>query len=241
MGRSDRTPAQIPENRKVRRKREWEDTRRPAWVMWVSVLCLVALAVTVVVLSNSDRMSKPQAINGDSLGPDNRETLPEYLERAQASLDDMGDYGDGARWALVTPGQPADPGALSMMVSDQPDLRVSTLLTGNLQWPLPEPAAGHRREDVFASARELIAVNAGLEVGDPAIDTLGVVVHGTPDELTALAGRGDVLSVEALPPDAVFGRIGLRPVTAEARGNPEAPAAGGPEDAPELAPEDVPE
>lgn len=231
-----RSSEQIKPNRKVRRKREWEDTRRPAWVMWVSLACLLALLVTVLALTGSDRMSKPQAINGDALGPDNRESVVEYVERARETLEPGVDGTDGtgsadgteARWALVTPVAPAGTEALSEIMSDQSDLRVSTLLSGGSQWALPEPAAGHRREDVFAEARELIAANAGTEIDDPSLDVLGVVVHGTPDQLRALAERGDVLAVEALPPDAVFGRFGLRPVAPGTDEDPDAPAAGDP-------------
>ncbi|HIW92310.1 MAG TPA: hypothetical protein H9870_11695 [Candidatus Corynebacterium avicola] len=219
-----RSPEKIAPNRRVRRKREWAETRRPAWVMWLSVACLVALAVGVLALSNSERMSKPQAINGDSLGPENDESVVDYVNRARETLDGAdGTDASDPRWALVTPMQPAGTGALTGILSDQADLRVSTLLSGNTQWSLPEPASGHRREDVFAEARELMAANAGTGVDDPALDVLGVLVHGTPEQLRSLNDRPDVLTVEALPPDAVYGRIGLRPVSADPA-DPDAPA-----------------
>jgi hypothetical protein len=58
----------------------------------------------------------------------------------------------------------------------------------------------------------------GPPVDDPALDVLGVVVHATPADLTTLAQTPGVLAVEAAPQDAVFGRIGFRPVAP-----PEAP------------------
>ncbi|WP_420100015.1 hypothetical protein [Corynebacterium sp.] len=216
-----RPSRRIAPDRKVRRRREWEDTRRPAWVMWLSVACLVCLAVTVIALAGSERMSRPQAINGDALGPDNSETLDGYLDRAAASVQDaVDDTGDGqgaGRWALVTPVAPSGPDALAEIFGGMSDLRVSTLLFGNSRWEIPEPADGHRRADVFTTARDQVAVSAGTAQDDPALDALGVLVHGTPDDLADLADRPGVLAVEALPADAAYGRFGVRPVTVEER------------------------
>lgn len=212
-----RTSRKIAPDRKVRRRREWEDTRRPAWVMWLSVLCLVALAGTVIALAGSDRMSQPQAINGDMLGPDNSETLDEYVTRAGTTWQDTADTSEEARWALVTPVEPAGTQELTEIFSGMSGMRVSTLLYANSRWEIAEPADGHRREDVFAGARDQVAANAGAGEDDPALDVLGVLVHATPDGLAALDDREDVLAVEALPPDASYGRFGLRPVTAEER------------------------
>lgn len=210
-----RPSRRIAPNRKVRRRREWEDTRRPAWVMWLSVVCLVCLAVTVIALASSERMSRPQAINGDVLGPDNSETVDEYLTRAAESVQDAEptEPADAARWALMSPADPADPDELAEILSGMSALRVSTLLSAESRWEIPEPADGHRRADVFAATREQVAASAGVGLDDPSLDVLGVLVHGTPAELRELSGRPGVLAVEALPPDAAYGRFGLRPVT----------------------------
>ncbi|MGP9725073.1 hypothetical protein ACT3SZ_13765 [Corynebacterium sp. AOP40-9SA-29] len=217
-----RASRQIAPDRKVRRRREWEDTRRPAWVMWLSVLCLVALAGTVIALAGSDRMSRPQAINGDMLGPDNSETLDEYVTRAGTTLRDTSDE---ARWALVTPAEPAGTQELTEIFSGMSGMRVSTLLYANSRWEIAEPADGHRRADVFAAARDQVAANAGAGEDDPALDVLGVLVHATPDDLATLDDREDVLAVEALPPDASYGRFGLRAVTADERDQAQEQAA----------------
>lgn len=210
-----RPSRRIAPDRKARRRREWEDTRRPAWVMWLSVVCLVCLAVTVIALASSERMSRPQAINGDVLGPDNSETVDEYLTRAAESVQDAesAEPADAARWALVSPVEPADPDELAEIFSGMSALRVSTLLSAESRWEIPEPADGHRREDVFAATREQVAASAGVGLDDPTLDVLGVLVHGTPAELQELSDRPGVLAVEALPPDAAYGRFGLRPVT----------------------------
>lgn len=217
-GVGPRPSRRIAPDRTVRRRREWQDTRRPAWVMWLSVVCLVGLVVTVVALAGSDRMSRPQAVNGDMLGPDNSETVDEYLVRAAASVQEAQETqdaqdADAPRWALVTPVTPAGPGELAEIFSGMPDLRVSTLMAGESRWQVPEPADGHRREDVFEASREQVASSAGVGLDDPSLDVLGVLVHATPADLRTLADRPGVLAVEALPPDAAYGRFGLRPVT----------------------------
>lgn len=208
-----RSAQTIDPDRKVRRRREWEDTRRPAWVMWLSVACLVGLAATVIALAGSDRMSTPQAINGDVLGPDNDEPLEDYVRRAGESLDGM--TGEDERWALVTPQVPAGPEMLADIFRGQAELRVSTLLAGGLQWPVPEPADGFRRADVFDTARGQMAQNAGTGTDDDSLNVLGVLVHGAPEHLRTVDDSPDVLAVEVLPPDAAHGRFGLRPVTPE--------------------------
>lgn len=209
MGRF-RSAEQIPADKRTRRRLEWEDTRRPAWVMWLSVACLIALLVTVIALSNSDRMSQATAINGDVLGPETGESTGDYLARAGEAL--AATTGDAPRWALVSPDGPADVAALTAVFTDQPALRVSTLLAGGVQWALPEPSLGHRREDVFAQARHRVAGSAGIPDTDKALGITGVIVHGTPAELHSLASTPGVRAVEPLPADAVYGRFGMRPL-----------------------------
>lgn len=209
MGRF-RSAEQIPADKRTRRRLEWEDTRRPAWVMWLSVACLITLVVTVIALSNSDRMSQATAINGDVLGPETGESTGDYLARAGEAL--AATTGDAPRWALVSPDGPADVAALTAVFTDQPALRVSTLLAGGVQWALPEPSLGHRREDVFAQARHRVAGSAGIPDTDKALGITGVIVHGTPAELHSLASTPGVRAVEPLPVDAVYGRFGMRPL-----------------------------
>ncbi|MDH2455929.1 hypothetical protein QDW14_05485 [Corynebacterium bovis] len=209
MDPRQRTPRTVARDRRRERALDWEATRRPAWVMWLSVACVVLLLVAVVALANSDRRAKPTAVNGDVLGPD-RETVAEYTRRARGELDAM--TGDEARWALVTPATAQGPDGLAQLFGDLADVRVSTLLVGpNARETLPEPARGARRIDVFTAARDTLAVEAGTEPTDPALDAEGVLVHARPDALREIARRG-VRAVEPLPPDAVYGRFALRSV-----------------------------
>lgn len=205
-----RSAEAIPADNRMRRKLEWEDTRRPAWVMWLSVLCLLVLVVSVFALANSVRMSRPMAINGDTLGPETSESVDDYVRRAAASIADASD--DQPRWAMVSPDAPADVPTLSAIFADHPALRVSTLLAGGAQWPVPEPAIGHRREDVFAAVRDRILATSLFPGGAEDIGITGIIVRGTPEELAAVADTPGVKAVEALPPDAVYGRFGMRPM-----------------------------
>lgn len=219
----------IPADRRTRRRLEWQDTRRPAWVMWLSVACVVALVVTVIALSNSDRMSRPTAVNGDALGPETGESLDVYAGRAAATLEPGADTGSGdaARWALVTPGRPLDTAGLTALFAPTAavsDLRVSTLLVGGVQWAVPEPATGRRREDVFAAVRAQAAVSAGVPVTDASLSVTGVLVHAPAPVLRDLSDAPGVRMVEALPPDAVYGRFGVRPAFPAPEGEPPAPA-----------------
>lgn len=234
-----RSAEKIPADRRTRRRLEWEDTRRPAWVMWLSVVCLVALAAAVVALANTDRMSRPTAVNGDVLGPQNGETVDSYIVRAGQTLAEDGD--GRPRWALVSPESPADVAALTALFTGDPELRVSTLLSGGVQWPVPEPSVGHRREDVFTAVRHRVALSAGIPDNDEAMRITGIVVRGTTGQLRTLASAPGVRAVEALPGDAVYGRFGMRPLddTAPqpaATQVPEAPEAATPEAPAETSP-----
>lgn len=220
-----RLPAaeKIPADRRTRRRLEWQDTRRPAWVMWLSVLCVLALVVTVIALSNSDRMSRPTAVNGDSLGPETGESLDDYATRAAATLAGT----DAARWALVTPDAPVDTAGLTALFlpsAGVDDLRVSTLLVGGVQWAVPEPAVGRRREDVFTAVRDRAAVSAGVPATDVSLSVAGVLVHAPTAVLRDLASTPGVRAVEALPADAVYGRFAVRPAYSTPQAAPAAPA-----------------
>lgn len=205
---SARQSQQVAADKKRSRQLDWEDTRRPAWVAWLSVLCLIALLVSILALSSSDRVSKPQNINGDQLGPFDVATSQEYFADSEQKLEQA--QGDQPRWALVTPRAPMAPSKLARSVSD-PDLRVSTLLVGPVQWVIPEPASGLRRADVLRGAAEQMAEGAGVKPSDIKVE--GVLVRGTPEQLRAVAEDSAIAAVEPADAGAVYGRIGIRPVS----------------------------
>ena len=96
---STRSPQVIKRNKKRVRQLEWEDTRRPAWVAWIGALCLIVIVVSLILLTFSDRVSKPMAVNGDQLGPFELQGQ-QYMDYAAEELATM--EGDESRWALVS-------------------------------------------------------------------------------------------------------------------------------------------
>ena len=208
-----RLSQQVPVDKKRSRELDWEDTRRPAWVAWLAGLCLLVLFIGILGLSASDRVSAPQNINGDQLGPFDTASNQEYFQQAEQSLRDM--QGEQARWALVTPKDEANPVELTEPLRD-PELRVSTLLVGPVQWVLPEPAKGLQRKDVLQQATRSMAAGAGLRESD--IKAEGVLVYGTPEQLRKIAEQPKIAAVEPAAADAVYGRMGVRPVSADSPG-----------------------
>ncbi len=202
-----RSPQVVKPNRARQRELDWEDTRQPAWVAWLGGVCAVALLVGIMVMAESDRTSKPMHINGDQLGPFYMSDQA-YEEHSRTLLDEAD--GDEPRWALVSPAEVMVPKDFAK-VFDIPHaerVRVSTLLIGPVvQRPIPEPAAGLRREDVFTIATE------GLEGENVAIN--GALVYAAPAELKAIAENPKVMAVEPAPVDAAYGRMGIRAVTHE--------------------------
>lgn len=171
----------------------------------VAIVSLCALILAVVVMSADDRVSKPMAINGDSLGLDSGETIEQYQGRAQESLDSATDEA----FALITFTTPVGPeGAASIL---EPVTRVNAIiLGGSVPRAIPEPTGTETRGDVFA--RSLAHINATMDGRAPMLID-AVVAFDSGPHLRAVAQQGDVLSVEVLPPDAVWGRFGVRPVT----------------------------
>ena len=204
---ASRSPQVVKPNRARQRELDWEDTRRPAWVAWLGGICAVALLVGIMVMAQSDRTSKPMHINGDQLGPFYMSDQA-YEEHSRQLLDEA--EGNEPRCALVSPTTAMVPKDFAEVfdIPHSDRVRVSTLLIGPVvQRPIPEPAAGLRREDVFTIATE------GLEGEDVAIN--GALVYAAPAELKAIAEDPKVMAVEPAPVDAAYGRMGIRAVTHE--------------------------
>ena len=199
-----RSPQVIRKNKKRVRQLEWQDTRRPAWVAWVSGLCLIIIVVSLILLSFSDRVSKPMNINGDQLGPIDVQGQ-QYEDAARAELAGM--TGEQPRWALMSTQSPWTMPELAEVLRNF-DGRVSTLYFGpGSQWEIPEPSTGHTRLDTLMDAAELWAKRAQSPVED--ITVSSVLVFGTPAQLQDLGSRA---VVEPAPVGATYGRIGIRPV-----------------------------
>lgn len=187
----------------------------------------VGLLVTVfiIMMVRPDTTSSTMAINGDTLGPED-ETMSQYQQRSDATLqsetaesgkadngsDSTGHQkssGRGAKdskhWALVTFNPPTTP-AKAAEALDGSNVRVGSVLVGpGVVSGIPNPTPGYPLEKLFSDQ-----VQWANELEDtPNDDEIpGVIVYGTLDQLRAI--RTKTFAVEALPSDAVWGRIGVR-------------------------------
>lgn len=189
----------------------------------LSAVCVIALVAVMVVLSTSDRMSKPQNINGDFLGPESWESLTAYSARADESLDlisretsqsesDEPSRKDPKFWALVTFHEPLDYSRAAKSVDGLAQLRVASMILGSMVTrDLPEPGKAANRERLMHDEVELVAASAGLATDDPKLLINGLIVYGDATTLKQTRQRPDIAAVEALPSDAVRGRFGVRP------------------------------
>ena len=186
----------------------------------IAILCVLGLAVTLVLMSGSDRVSGPMNVNGDFAGPENGESVADYAARASESLRTPPPLADGSaaeegaeHWALLTFDPPADADAAAAAVDGIEGLRVSTLYVGPMaSRPVAEPTAGQSRADVIRAELDLIARAAGPVVGGGEHGITGLLVRAPIEQLRAIEGRPGVAAVEALAADAVYGRFGVRPL-----------------------------
>lgn len=180
----------------------------------LSLLCVIGLAMTLLLLAGSDRVSRPPGTMGDFLGPESGESVADYRARAEGTLDSLADDGaeaQAAHWALVTFDPPADVATAAAAVEGFDSMRVATVLVGPVaSRDMPEPVAGQRRYDVIerAVASAGRSAGAGDSADGPRVN--GLVVRGTLGQLRVVRGRPGVAVVEALPADAVRGRFGVR-------------------------------
>lgn len=180
------------------------------WRKVIAVVCGVALIAVVLVLTQSDRTAKPMNINGDTLGQDSGEELPRYVARAEDSL--AAAPGDQPAFGMITFEEPLAPDAAEAALTDLARVNAMVMLSASAI-SIPEPVAGETRKDVFN--RQLDRIDHGLAgIGNITAprEINGVVARDDGDAFRSVAGNPDVLAVEVLPPDASWGRIGVRPV-----------------------------
>lgn len=183
------------------------------WRKIIAVVAILALIMVVLVLSQDDRTSRPMDPNGDLLGQDSSENLEQYLVRAEESL--AAAPAEETAFALTTFTEPADPETAAAALAGVTRVSAMMLLSA-APISLPEPVAGMDRADVF---------NLHLDRVDHSLSGIGevrapreinsVVVWDTGESLRDLAETPEVLAVEVLPPDASWGRFGVRPVDVE--------------------------
>lgn len=193
----------------------------------IAALVAVGLLVTVfiIMMVRPDTTSSTMAINGDTLGPED-ETMAQYQQRSDATLQsetaesDKANNGsdstghqtssgrgakDSKHWALVTFNPPTTP-AKATEALEGSNVRVGSVLVGpGVVSGIPNPTPGYPLEKLFSDQ-----VEWANELEDTSNDDEipGVIVYGTLDQLRAI--RKKTFAVEALPSDAVWGRIGVR-------------------------------
>ncbi|MEJ5920605.1 MULTISPECIES: hypothetical protein [unclassified Corynebacterium] len=190
----------------------------------IAFLCVIGMAILFVYLSNSDRMSKPQNINGDMLGPEVTESAPAYVKRAddslnnrekeEAELRDPGAAGVHPKyWALVSFDTPGTTRTAAASVKGIEDLRVASMVVGPMMTrDLPEPVGKEQRLDVLNREMEIVYESSGLAKDDPNVTVNGLIVHADLATLRDIRDNKGVSAVEALPADAARGRFGIRPM-----------------------------
>lgn len=180
----------------------------------VAVIAVVALAALLIVAVFDDRTAKPMPPNGDMLGMDAGESFDDYRQRAADSL--AAAPADEEAFALVTFTDPLSPVEAEETL-EPVERRVNAMIIElAAPFPLPEPIEGETRADVFQ--RELDRIGHSLSgIGNvPTPEHLdAVIVWDTGEVLRGVAADEDVATVEALPPDAAWGRFGVRPVDVE--------------------------
>ena len=192
----------------------------------LSLVSVLTLIVLLVIASGSTRVSQPQHLNGDALGPEYGEDLAAYAQRADETLaraTEADAAGTGAHmWAMVTFAQPLDVSGTVAAVTDVLQLRVSGLIIGvNYVRDIPEPTTDSTLSDLVAAEVELVAAAAGVPLTDDQVKVGGLIVYGDVTALKQLRQRPEIAAVEALPADAVHGRFGIKPFVVEAAPAPE--------------------
>lgn len=133
----------------------------------------------------------------DQFGPDSGESIDSYVARTPFTKP------AGTTWAMVTFAEPVPFGEAAQFVDSFSPERVNQLVFADrAPATVPEPSVSASREQLFALYGGLAQAQA----------VSGFVVRATPESLVAMNADPRVFHVEALPPDATWGFIGVRPV-----------------------------
>ncbi|NEW29461.1 hypothetical protein GV790_22685 [Nocardia cyriacigeorgica] len=197
-----------------------------------------AAGVVVVVLVAVGAMQPPRSegVSTDRLGPQQGESVAEYLARARDSLSGT----DAAeRWALVSFTEYQTPQRLPALAAG---LRI-----GRVLYQVPLPRVQTQLVTVQVPATEVVVLRSAEDAAWQLLDNLrssravdertekivtvsvarlragcacavGLVVRGTPEQLRNLATHNGIRAVEALPADAVAGAFAIVPLLPDATG-----------------------
>ncbi|MEJ5997087.1 hypothetical protein [Corynebacterium sp. H130] len=151
--------------------------------------CLVIAGA--LVWASFDHSEVAPRVRGDQVGMEAGESFATYRDRAAASVADS----SGTSFALVTLSVSGDVSAL-----DQLDVKrvCAAVSLNHAPVPLPEPVGVDKRSDVIHRWTDAAVTS--------------VVVYDDAEALQALSTAPGIAAVEVLPPDAIWGRFGIRPV-----------------------------
>ena len=169
-----------------------------SWLLVGGIVLVLVLAAAIALDA-----PKPEPIAGDRLGPEAGESTSDYAARAAATLDAGPDE---PRWALVSLDAPI---TVEQALATADGVRISQIL---FRAPNPDGML------VFLSVpdnAEAVRRAPGLAAQtDPAITAdcacvAALLVRADLPALREVATRPGVTAVEALPPDAVYGRFAI--------------------------------
>lgn len=217
------TGSRKPQSREQRAKNSGDGSISPVMAL-LSGICVVMLVIVLAIASTSDRVSKPQNLNGDVLGPEPWEAVDQYVVRADESLESMQNESDRLKhgqpvvedpkfWAMVTFGRLLDAKEAAQVYEQEPTLRVSTAIIGGVSTRfLPQPSKSASEQDLLEDQLDLAAAYADVPIDDERLGINGFLVYGDAETLMDVKKLPDVKAVEVLPSDAARGRFGIRPV-----------------------------
>ncbi|MGG7102717.1 hypothetical protein [Rhodococcus sp. 24CO] len=192
-----------------------------------SALAGIAVVALVVGAGLLNPVPTPP-VGTDSLGPDSSELVSDYLDRARESLDAV----EESAWALASF---AAPMIADDVIAATPGVRVSEVLfrvpLDRVQTPMvviavPDNNDAIRRAPVAAATRlaamsgvderqKRVAEVSSRQLAQGCACAIGAVVHGSAQELAALAGSPSIRALEALPEDGTPWRAAVRPLLPE--------------------------
>lgn len=189
----------------------------------ISAVSIILLVVLFALASTSDRVSKPQNLNGDSLGPESWESFDAYKTRADESLvriqkeafdleNEQPVVEKAKFWALVTFDEPKDAEEAAKLAEKEPSLRVASMILGGIiTRNLPQPNKAASELELMKNQQKIAAQYADVPMDNDGLKINGLIVYGSAETLVEVRSLPYVSAVQALPSDAARGRFGIRP------------------------------
>lgn len=219
---SSQSESGTPQRRQARANTVNDGSISPTMAI-ISAVSVVILVVLFALAATSDRVSKPQNLNGDSLGPESWESFDAYRTRADESLvriqkeafdleNEQPIVEDAKFWALVTFDEPKDARQAAKLAEVEPSLRVASMIFGGLiTRHLPQPSPAASEVALIENQQKLAATYAEVPLDHDGLKINGFIVYGNSETLVLVRELPYVAAVQTLPSDAARGRFGIRP------------------------------